>query len=126
LLTGAAWNGRGVTLSNSRFEPADVAGVTAEDISRLKLKWAFGFPGATSGEIQPVVVGGRLYVADAEGDFFPLDAQTGCIHWTVEVEAGVRTAVTIGPRGSGGLAVYFGDQSANVYALDAESGDALW
>ena len=126
LLTGAAWNGWGVTITNSRFEPADVAGITADDIPRLKLKWAFGFPGATSGGTQPVVVGGRLYVADAEGDLFALDAQTGCIHWTVEVEAGVRSAVTIGARVSGGLAVYFGDQSANVYALDAESGKVLW
>jgi polyvinyl alcohol dehydrogenase (cytochrome) len=126
LLTGVAWNGWGVTITNSRFESADVAGMTADDIPRLKLKWAFGFPGATSGGTQPVVVGGRLYVADAEGDLFALDALTGCIHWTVEVEAGVRSAVTIGARGSGGLAVYFGDQSANMYALDAESGKVLW
>src|SRR5579863_1022303 len=118
VLTGPAWNGWGVTITNSRFEPADVAGMRAENIPRLKLKWAFGFPGATSGGTQPVVVGGRLYVADAEGDLFALDAQTGCIHWTVEVEAGVRSAVTIGARGSGGLAVYFGDQAANVYALE--------
>jgi polyvinyl alcohol dehydrogenase (cytochrome) len=74
-----------------------------------------------------VVVGGRVYIADAEGDVFALDAQSGCIHWTIAVEAGVRSAITIGPHGSGGgLAAYFGDQSANVYAVDAESGKLLW
>jgi len=39
-----------------------------------------------------------------------LDAQTGCIHWTIEVDAGIRSAITIGTR-RGGLAAYFGDQS---------------
>lgn len=123
---GPAWNGWGRTITNSRFEPAQAAGMTAEDVPRLKLKWAFGFPGASSGGTQPVVVGGRVYVADAEGDVFALDAQTGCIYWNITVEAGVRSAITIGPHGSGRLAAYFGDQSANVYAVEAESGKVLW
>jgi len=67
--------------------------MTVDDVPRLKLKWAFGFPGASSGGTQPVVVGGRVYVGDAEGDLFALDAQTGCIHWTIEVEAGIRSAI---------------------------------
>jgi len=125
-LAGPAWNGWGVTITNSRFEPAEAAGMTADQVSRLKLRWAFGFPGASTGGTQPVVVGGRIYVADAEGDLFALDAQTGCIHWTTEVEAGVRSAVTIGKRAAGGFAAYFGDQAANVYAVDAESGKVLW
>jgi polyvinyl alcohol dehydrogenase (cytochrome) len=126
LLTGPAWNGWGVTITNSRFEPAAAAGMTADDVPRLKLKWAFGYPGASSGGTQPVVVGGRVYVADAEGDLFALDAQSGCIHWSIEVEAGIRSAVTIGKRGPDGLAAYFGDQAANLYAVDAESGKVLW
>jgi len=125
-LSGSAWNGWGVTITNTRFQPASAAGMTVDDVPRLKLKWAFGFPGASSGGTQPVVVGGRVYVGDAEGDLFALDARTGCIHWTIEVEAGIRSAITIGKRGAGGLAAYFGDQSANVYAVDAESGKTLW
>ena len=125
-LTGPAWNGWGATITNTRFQAANAAGMTADDVPRLKLKWAFGFPGASSGGTQPVVVGGRVYVGDAEGDLFALNAQTGCIYWTIEVEAGIRSAITIGMRGAGGLAAYFGDQSANVYAVDAESGKILW
>ena len=124
-LDGPAWNGWGVTIANSRFEPAESARLTADDVPHLKLKWAFGFPGASSGGTQPVVVGRRLYIGDAEGDLFALDAETGCIRWTIEVEAGIRSAVTIGQSG-GRLAAYFGDQSANVYAVDAESGKLLW
>ena len=37
-LSGAAWNGWGVTTSNSRFQSANAAGMTAEDVPRLKLK----------------------------------------------------------------------------------------
>ena len=125
-LTGPSWNGWGVTITNSRFEPLEAAGLTADNVPRLKLKWAFGLPGASSGGTQPVVVGGHLYTADAEGDLFALDAQTGCIYWTIEVEAGIRSAITVGVRGSGGLAAYFGDQAANVYAVAAESGKVLW
>jgi polyvinyl alcohol dehydrogenase (cytochrome) len=127
-LDSPAWNGWGVTITNSRFEPAEAARLTADDVSHLKLKWAFGFPGASSGGTQPVVVGGRIYTGDAEGDLFALDAETGCIRWTMEAEAGIRSAVTIAPSGAGSsrLAAYFGDQAANVYAVDAESGRPLW
>jgi polyvinyl alcohol dehydrogenase (cytochrome) len=125
-LSGPAWNGWGATITNTRFQPANGAGITADDVPRLKLKWAFGFPGASSGGTQPVVVGGWVYVGDAEGDLFALDAQTGCIHWTIEVEGGIRSAITIGTRSAGGLTAYFGDQAANMYAVDAESGKMLW
>jgi len=125
-LTGPAWNGWGATITNTRFQPGNAAGMTADDVPRLKLKWAFGLPGASSGGTQPVVVGGRVYMGDAEGDLFALDAKTGCIHWTIEVEASIRSAITIGERAAGGLAAYFGDQAANVYAVDAESGKVLW
>jgi polyvinyl alcohol dehydrogenase (cytochrome) len=40
------WNGWGNDISNARFQPAKGAGLTAEQVPNLKLKWAFGFPGA--------------------------------------------------------------------------------
>src|SRR5207248_11758664 len=125
-LQGPAWNGWGVTITNSPFEPAETAGISAEEVPRLKLKWAFGFPGATSGGTQPVVVGGRDYVGDAEGDLFALDAESGCIFWHLEVEAGIRSAITRGERNGGGLTAWFGDQAANMYAVDAATGKMLW
>jgi polyvinyl alcohol dehydrogenase (cytochrome) len=125
-LAGAAWNGWGHGITNTRFQSAAAAGMTADDVSHLKLKWAFGFPGATSGGTQPVVAGGRLYVATAEGELYVLDAKTGCVHWTLEVEAGIRSAITLEQRTNGDLIAYFGDQSANVYAVDAKVGKILW
>src|SRR5579864_7133654 len=39
-LAGPLWNGWGVTVTNTRFQPATEAGLTADDVPRLKLKWA--------------------------------------------------------------------------------------
>ena len=125
-LVGPVWNGWGNGIANTRFQSADAAGLKADDLSRLRLKWAFGFPGATSAGTQPVVAGGRVYVATAEGDVYVLDAKTGCVHWTLEVEAGIRSAITLEQRGNGQLIAYFGDQAANVYAVDANVGKVLW
>jgi polyvinyl alcohol dehydrogenase (cytochrome) len=125
-LAGPGWNGWGAGSANARFQSGAAAGMTAREVPRLKLKWAFGLPGASSGGTQPVIAGGRLYVGGAEGDLFALDAKTGCIHWTIEVEAGIRSAVVLGERGGGGLTAYFGDQAANMYAVDAANGKLLW
>src|SRR3989475_738519 len=118
----AEWNGWGVTITNTRFQPASAAGLTAADVPRLKLKWAFGYPGATTGGTQPVVVGGRLYVGNAEGDIFALDTKTGCIHWNFQADAGVRSAIVIGKTADGRSVAYFGDQSPKMYAVGA----AIW
>jgi polyvinyl alcohol dehydrogenase (cytochrome) len=125
-LAGPAWNGWGHGITNARFQSADAAGMNAGNLPRLTLKWAFGFPGATSAGTQPVVAGGRVYAATAEGEVYVLDAKTGCIHWTLEVEASIRSAITLDQRGSGQLVAYFGDQAANVYAVDANAGKVLW
>src|SRR5207245_5156890 len=122
----AELNGWGVTITNTRFQPASAAGLTAADVPRLKLKWAFGYPGATTGGTQPVVVGGRLYVGNAEGDIFALDTKTGCIHWNFQADAGVRSAMVIGKTADGRSVAYFGDQSANMYAVDAATGKLIW
>ena len=126
-LAGPAWNGWGGTQTNARFQPRNAAGLSAEDVPRLRLKWAFGYPGATTGGTQPVVVGGRLYIGNAVGDVFSLDAETGCIHWMIEVDGGVRSAISIGRTSTDGkLMAFFGDQQANAYGVDAESGTVLW
>jgi polyvinyl alcohol dehydrogenase (cytochrome) len=103
-----------------------MAGFGAPDVPRLKLKWAFGFPGANAAPAQPAVAGGRVFVGSATGTVYALDAATGCTWWTYQAaEAAARTAVSVGPR-PGGWAVYFGDQAATVHALDAATGAVLW
>jgi polyvinyl alcohol dehydrogenase (cytochrome) len=125
---GPHWNGWGITVTNSRFQPANQARLTAEQVPRLRLKWAFGFPEASSARSQPAVAGGRVFVGSEGGAVYSLDAKTGCVYWTFPAGAGVRTGMTLGPRAgaSGTYALYFGDVQAHVYAVDAASGELLW
>ena len=44
-LAGPEWNGWGKSITNARFQPQDSAGLSAKDVPRLRLKWAFGYPG---------------------------------------------------------------------------------
>jgi polyvinyl alcohol dehydrogenase (cytochrome) len=128
-LAGPRWNAWGVNTSNTRFQDADGAGFPAGDVPRLKLKWAFGFPGELSVDAQPTTAGGRLFVGSQSGAVYALDAATGCVHWTYRADAAVRAAITVGridttsgPR----YAAFIGDRSGNVHAVDAATGTLLW
>ena len=125
-LAGPAWNGWGADLRNTRFQPAAAAGLSATDVPRLKLKWAFGFPGVSASGSQVTVVGGRAFVGSRNGMVYALDARTGCLAWAFEADAGVRSTPGRRPRGRRRATVYFGDAHAQVYALDAATGALRW
>jgi polyvinyl alcohol dehydrogenase (cytochrome) len=123
------WNGWGNDAGNTRFQPANAAGISADQVARLKLKWAFGFPNGVQTYGQPTVVSGRVFVASDIGYIYSLDAATGCVYWSYQAQTGVRTAIAVGPvkgQGSAKYAAYFGDGRANVYAVNAETGALLW
>jgi polyvinyl alcohol dehydrogenase (cytochrome) len=118
-LTGD-WNGWS-DAANTRFQPFRAAGLTRQSVPKLKLKWAFGFPGVTTAFGTPTVVGGKLFVGDAGGTVYSLDARTGCVYWTYTAAAGVRVAPVLDTR-----SVYFGDLRGNVYAVDIMTGALVW
>jgi polyvinyl alcohol dehydrogenase (cytochrome) len=96
-------------------------------VPRLKLKWAFGFPGARAVSGQPAVVAGRVFVSSDTGDVYALDSESGCVYWSFHADAAVRSAVTLErPAPGAPYAVFFGDARANVYAVDAVRGTSLW
>jgi polyvinyl alcohol dehydrogenase (cytochrome) len=76
------------------------------------------------------VAGGKLFAASENRDVYALDPKTGCTYWTFKAQAGVRTALSVGPyksaSGKSALAVYFGDSRANAYAVDAQTGRQVW
>ena len=118
-----AWNGWGIDPTNTRFQSAQAAGLAAEDVPKLKLKWAFGFPGVTTSFGSPTVYGGRVFTGSADGTVYSLDAKTGCIHWTYKAMGGVRAALVISDDGQ---TAYFGDLQAYVHAVNAVTGELLW
>jgi polyvinyl alcohol dehydrogenase (cytochrome) len=127
--TEPGWNGWGNGLSNLRFQRARAAGLSADQVPSLKLKWAFGLPGGAETYGQPAIVSGRVFLGDYNGFVYSLNAATGCVYWSFRADAQVRTAIVVGhvqANGPAKYAAYFGDKKANVYAIDARTGKLLW
>ncbi|HTB20320.1 MAG TPA: PQQ-binding-like beta-propeller repeat protein [Bryobacteraceae bacterium] len=122
---GPAWASWGGGLANTRFQSEKDAGLSVQDLPRLKLKWAFAFPDTSTMRSQPAVYRGRVFAGGQDGSVYALDMQTGCVHWATTVQSQVRTAITIGEV-NGNPVVFFGDSAGFVYALDATSGKQLW
>lgn len=123
------WNGWSTGRGNARFQPAASAELTAEQVPQLKLKWAFGFPNASTMYGQPTVVGGRVFIGGDNAYVYSLNAETGCVYWSYHAKSGVRTAPKVAAiTGHPGakFAAYFGDMRGNVYAVDARTGKLLW
>lgn len=119
----------------ARFVPAAAAGIAAKDVPRLKLKWAYGFPGALRARSQPAIGYGAVFVGSQDGSVYAFDLNTGCLRWRFQAAAEVRTAIVLqaapsaaasaGSPASPPLA-YFGDILARVYALNALTGELVW
>jgi len=126
---GPGWNGWGNDGGNTRFQPAAAARLTAANVPRLKLKWAFGFPTGESSNSQPTVLAGRVFAGSDNGFVYSLDAATGCVYWSYESGSIVRGSLVVGPvagQGDARYAVFFGDGHANVFAVNAQNGRLLW
>ncbi len=145
-LGSAQWNGWGHGIENTRYQPEPA--IRATDVSHLALKWAFGYPGASTVSGQPTIVDGRVFVASA-GHVYALDAKSGCTYWRYDTDAHAFSAISIAELGAlrqvakpkkakrGRIdahldvlkppsAAFIGDDKGAVYALDAERGTLLW
>jgi polyvinyl alcohol dehydrogenase (cytochrome) len=123
----ASWSGWGNGTDNARHQAAAPAGVNAGNVARLKLKWAFGFPGDLDANAQPSVFSDRVFVGSQSGTVYALSKDTGCVHWFFKASAAVRGAVTVAPIGADArLMAFFGDLAGDVYALDAATGAERW
>jgi polyvinyl alcohol dehydrogenase (cytochrome) len=127
LTSKPSWNGWGAGISNTRRQSAAGAQLTEPRLLQLKLKWAFGFPGAQAVYGQPTVVAGRVFLGVDTGYVYSLDAAPGCVYWSFHADAGVRSAVTVGRSEKPGESLaYFGDLKGNVYAVNAATGAQVW
>ncbi|MDE3169560.1 MAG: PQQ-binding-like beta-propeller repeat protein [Acidobacteriota bacterium] len=120
--SGPQWQGWGAELTNARFQSVADAGLDADQLPHLKLKWAFALRGGFTSYAQPTVAGGRVFVGGPLGGVYSLDASTGCTYWEFQANAGVRTAITVASDDR----AYFGDLRANVYAVSAATGRPIW
>lgn len=124
--SAAGWSGWGGDQSNTRHQSVG-AGLSAENVGSLELQWVFAVPGATRSRAQPIVTDELVFVGSQQGVVYALDASNGCPVWTYGAEAEVRGSLFL-EAGEDGLpqTLYFGDFNANVYAVDAASGELKW
>ena len=121
----------GANLNNNRFQSSDNAGISAADVPRLKLKWAYylppRFPGTSELRSQPAVTEDTLYVGAQGGILYALDSETGCTRWTYKNDVQVRTGIILSDfDGKSSRMLFFGDDEGIVTALNASTGEKLW
>jgi polyvinyl alcohol dehydrogenase (cytochrome) len=125
-----AFSGWGFDPANTRYVDSRVSGLSAANIARLRLKWAFGVEGAIRMASQPALGGGAIYLGGQDGSVYALDQSSGCLRWQFRAPAEVRTGIVVSPWSGGDLSarpqVYFGDLIGNIYAVNAISGGLLW
>lgn len=125
-----AYTNWGLTDEGTHALPTEVAGIDRANVGTLKLKWAFGFPNANRVRSQPAVGGGAIFVGSHGGTVYALDRGTGCVRWSYEAGAEVRTGIVLQGWKAGDKAarplVWFGDWRGNVHAVEAFTGKPVW
>ena len=125
-----AFQGWGVSLTNTRNISQSVSDINPENIRKLKLKWALGIPGGTRMRSEPAVAGGAIYVGSDSGTVYALNRRSGCLRWKFSAAAEVRTGIVISSWKAGNNSAkpiaYFGDLVGNIYAVDAVNGKLIW
>lgn len=127
--SGHGINSWGFDNKNTRKASSELSGLNVGNVSNLKLKWVFAYPGATRARSQPVVHDGVVYVGSQHGEVYAIDLETGCTHWSYRAGAEVRSAISIVASSSGrnpALTLYFGDFNGRVYALNGLTGEEIW
>jgi len=121
----AEWNGWSPGTANTRYQSGDAAGLSLGQLTRLKLKWAYGFDGDIIAFAQPTILDGHLFVGSASGLVQALSAESGCIQWVFQAAGPVRSAVLAVPV-ENKHALLFGDSTGWFYSIEAETGRLLW
>ena len=117
------WNGWGHDWGNARFQAKP--GLKAADISRLKVKWVFAYPGNVA-DGQPVVAGDMLFIANRAGKVFALNAKTGCTYWSYTAEGGIHAGISVGLLPGGKSVAYVVTENGWLHALDSRTGGMVW
>ncbi|HZZ33957.1 MAG TPA: PQQ-binding-like beta-propeller repeat protein [Phenylobacterium sp.] len=115
------WTSMGVDDASTRFQRHP--GLTAADVPKLKVKWAFSMTGGG----QPAVVGDWMWVTNRSGKFYALDTKTGCVHWSVDDLVSRTTPMIIkSPISPSGWLTVVSQSDRIVRAFDAQAGKELW
>ncbi len=129
-----SWPTNGGDLYNRRYSP--LAGIDRDNVANLKGVWLTHLDGSGvgprfSGEAQPLVVDGVIYIVTGANDIFALDVGSGDLLWRYEANLDPgNTAVCCGWTsrgvGYGDGRIYGGQLDGKLIALDQATGELLW
>ncbi len=130
----SSWLTNGGNLYNQRYSP--LTQITTENVGDLKGVWRARLNGSGvgppfSGEAQPIVHDGVIYVITGADDVFAIDIETGKFLWVYN--SGLDPTITTVCCGwtSRGVAlgdgkIFIGRLDGQLVALDIESGAEVW
>jgi quinohemoprotein ethanol dehydrogenase len=131
---GSEWTTNGGAMSNQRYSALDE--IDTSNVSQLKGVWRTHLNDVAtaakySGESQPVVQDGVIYVSAGNDDVFAVRVDSGKILWHYKANLNQDiTTVCCGwlNRGValGDGRVYLGQLDGKVRALDQETGEVVW
>ena len=87
---------------------------------KLDVLWKFEVKGGAF-DATPAIVGGVVYLGDADGRLYALDLKTGDKKWERKLEAGFIAA----PAVRNGL-LYIGDMDGKFFCFDTDTGQPRW
>jgi quinohemoprotein ethanol dehydrogenase len=130
----AGWLTNGGNLYNQRYSP--LARINKDNVATLKPAWRTHLNGSGteskySGQAQPIVHDGVIYLPTGANDVFALDADTGQILWRHEAHLDPGITVICCGWLSRGVAigegkVFSGQLDGKLVALDAATGKVAW
>ena len=127
------WPTNGGSLLNQRYSPLDE--INLETIDQVQAEWRThldsGLGPQHSGQGEPVVHEGVLYMITGENDVFALDVETGEILWKYDADIDPEKVLLCCGWVQRGIAVgegkvFFGTLDARLMALDQETGNVIW
>jgi alcohol dehydrogenase (cytochrome c) len=128
------WPTNGGNWYNQRYSP--LAQINRENVARLKGVWRARLDGSGvdtkySGEAQPIVYDGVLYIVTGADDVFALDVETGAQLWQhrAHLDPTIDTVCcgwTSRGVGLGDGKVYVGQLDGKLVALDQGTGEVVW
>jgi quinohemoprotein ethanol dehydrogenase len=130
----AGWITNGGNVYNQRYSP--LTRINRDNVAQLKPQWRTHLNGSGtdskySGQAQPLVYDGVIYVPTGANDVFALDVETGKILWTYQAHLDSGITVVCCGWMSRGVAlgdgkVYTGQLDGKLLALDQRSGAVVW
>lgn len=105
--------------------------IDKNNVAQLRPVWSYALPESNRWFPTPLVVNGRIYLAEGSGKVRCLDALTGDLIWVHERTYPADIAVSQGFNRARGLAIYddvlyWGAADMALLAIDAKTGKALW